>query len=254
MASIFKRNGTGPYRVSWFDVLGKRREKSTRTTDLAAARRIASKIESDLALRKEGVIDAKLDRFATEARRPIGEHVADFLHAVGGRVSKQQAAQLQARIARVLQTTTVPTLGDLSLSVVEFALGELRRSGYDRRFSNGRTRRELLSPATVAYHAKAMRQFSRWLTRDGRVSSDPLVSLRIGTTDADSVYRRRELTGDELDRVVRAAEKGPTLFGMTGKDRASCYRLACGTGFRANELRSLRRESFDLDADRRPSR
>ena len=36
---------------------------------------------------------------------------------------------------------------------------------------------------------------------------------------------------------------------MTGPDRAALYRVAAGTGFRANELRSLTPESFDLDAD-----
>jgi integrase len=36
---------------------------------------------------------------------------------------------------------------------------------------------------------------------------------------------------------------------MTGPDRAMLYRVAVGTGFRANELRSLTPESFDLDAN-----
>jgi Phage integrase family len=36
---------------------------------------------------------------------------------------------------------------------------------------------------------------------------------------------------------------------MTGPDRAALYRVAAGTGFRANELRSLTPESFDLAAD-----
>jgi integrase len=36
---------------------------------------------------------------------------------------------------------------------------------------------------------------------------------------------------------------------MTGADRAVLYRLAVGTGFRANELRNLTPESFDLDAN-----
>jgi len=36
---------------------------------------------------------------------------------------------------------------------------------------------------------------------------------------------------------------------MTGPERAMLYHLAVGTGFRANELRNLTPESFDLDAD-----
>ncbi len=49
--------------------------------------------------------------------------------------------------------------------------------------------------------------------------------------------------------MIQAAESGPIVYKMTGPDRAALYRLALGTGFRANELRSLTPESFDLDGD-----
>jgi len=41
----------------------------------------------------------------------------------------------------------------------------------------------------------------------------------------------------------------PAVLGVAGPDRAILYRVAAGTGFRANELRSITPESFDLDAD-----
>jgi integrase len=44
-------------------------------------------------------------------------------------------------------------------------------------------------------------------------------------------------------------ESGPEAFGMTGPDRAILYALALGTGFRANELRTLIPERFNLDSD-----
>ena len=39
------------------------------------------------------------------------------------------------------------------------------------------------------------------------------------------------------------------VWKSTGPDRAALYRLAAGTGFRANELRNLTPEVFDLGAD-----
>lgn len=65
----------------------------------------------------------------------------------------------------------------------------------------------------------------------------------------DKRHERRALTVDELDRLILAAETGPVILGMIGADRAMLYRVAVGSGFRANELRSLTPESFDLCAN-----
>ena len=42
---------------------------------------------------------------------------------------------------------------------------------------------------------------------------------------------------------------GPVSYGLSGEDRAVCYALALGTGFRADELRSLVPEDFSLASD-----
>ena len=77
---------------------------------------------------------------------------------------------------------------------------------------------------------------------------------------------RRDITIDELALVIDAAEKSPVVtvmkherndkkelrqvpVRMTYPERAWAYRIAAGTGFRAGEIASLTRESFDLDAD-----
>jgi hypothetical protein len=43
MASLFKRKGDRAWIISWFDGQGRRRERSSRTTDRRAAERIAAK-------------------------------------------------------------------------------------------------------------------------------------------------------------------------------------------------------------------
>jgi len=55
MASIFKKNGRGPYIIAYFDQDGHRHEKSSRTIDHATAERIANKLGADVALRREGL-------------------------------------------------------------------------------------------------------------------------------------------------------------------------------------------------------
>ena len=63
----------------------------------------------------------------------------------------------------------------------------------------------------------------------------------------DVRHARRSLSEDELARLVQAAEVGPVVFHMDGPTRAMAYRVAAGTGFRVDELRSLTPQSFRLD-------
>jgi integrase len=66
----------------------------------------------------------------------------------------------------------------------------------------------------------------------------------------DRRHERRAMTPEEVDELLRFTE-GYTSpnHNLTGPDRAKLYRLAFGTGFRANELRSLTPASFDLASD-----
>ncbi len=68
----------GSYQVSWQDHTGKRKTKSTRTTDKATAQRIAAKLEADVALRRDGVIDPTVAEISIESRRSVDSHLEDF--------------------------------------------------------------------------------------------------------------------------------------------------------------------------------
>ena len=85
---------------------------------------------------------------------------------------------------------------------------------------------------------------ARWESEE-----DTLAHLTSQNPDADRRRIRRALEPEELVRVVRAAEQGRVVLKTTGPDRAMLYQLAMGTGFRANELRTLTPEAFDLAGD-----
>ena len=106
-----------------------------------------------------------------------------------------------------------------------------------------------LGAETINHHVRAVKAFSRWLWKDGRAREHHLAHLATANPEADRRRRRRALTPEEAARLVQAAERGPMAKGMTGPNRARCYRLALGTGFRASELASLTPERFDLAAN-----
>ena len=86
------------------------------------------------------------------------------------------------------------------------------------------------------------------LGRSVRYSISSLEAYNTATDDPR--HERRELTVAEILWLLPFVE-GHTLptHNLTGPDRAICYRLALGTGFRAKELRSLIPDSFALDSD-----
>ena len=112
MASVFKRGGKsnrgGYWYISWYDHNGKRHSRCTRTTDKAAAERIAAKYEGEAALRRDGVINPAEDRYAAQNRRPIAEHVADFRAALEAKGNAADyIAQAKARVQAILEACSV---------------------------------------------------------------------------------------------------------------------------------------------------
>jgi len=105
------------------------------------------------------------------------------------------------------------------------------------------------SAQTFNYYLRAIRQFCRWMVKDGRASESPVAHLDGLNVRTDRRHDRRSLTVDEMRRLLTRTQSAPERFGMSGPERAMLYRLAVETGLRAGELRSLTRASFTLSND-----
>ncbi len=105
------------------------------------------------------------------------------------------------------------------------------------------------SPQTANHNAQALRSFGRWLAGK-RLPANPFDRLPLLNTATDRRHDRRELTADELRRLLAVTGASERVFrGLNGSDRAALYLMACGTGFRARALAGLTPNDFDLDAD-----
>ena len=103
-------------------------------------------------------------------------------------------------------------------------------------------------PTTMNHYIRAVRGFFRWLVKMKRIGSDPLDSLTLVNAAVDVRHARRELTADELRRLLTGTRaSGSTFRGLTGEDRFFLYLVAAGTGFRANALANLTPADFDLN-------
>jgi integrase len=97
---------------------------------------------------------------------------------------------------------------------------------------------------------KAMRAFIRWMIQSERMPRDPFAMLTVVNEASDPNRRsRRTLTPDEFARLIRAAERGPTIEGITGTERAIIYMVAAWTGLRRKELAATMRMHLNLEND-----
>jgi integrase len=108
-----------------------------------------------------------------------------------------------------------------------------------------------LGHGTAGYYAREVKAFTRWLARRRRIAEDPLADLQGATPEhSDHRHDRRTPTDAELRALIIAAQVSPHIFrGLDGRDRAMLYATAAATGFRVEELASLKPEAFGLDGD-----
>ncbi len=106
------------------------------------------------------------------------------------------------------------------------------------------------SPTTCNHYVAALRSFTRWLVRTGRMAADPLATLGRVNAQTDIRRGRRELSADELQRLLAATgASGRPFRGLDGEARHALYATAGGTGFRVNALANLTPADFDLSPD-----
>jgi integrase len=105
-----------------------------------------------------------------------------------------------------------------------------------------------LSARTFNHKMKTAKQFCTWMTKNGRAAASPLLHLETINEQTDKRVKRRSLEPDEIRYLLEVTAGAETRCGMMGHERAMLYRLACETGIRAGEARSLRVSSFDFSA------
>jgi len=178
------------------------------------------------------------DSLIENAQKPLKAHLEDWhasLLAKGN--TKKHSDLLLKRAKRLIRECRFVLWSDLSASKTHTYLADLR---------NGK---DNISIQTSNFYLQAVKQFVRWMVRDGRAASNPLEHLQGGNVKLDRRHERRALSYEELAFLIQATKNGAKRMGMIAADRFMLYRLTVETGLRVNELRSLKPESFNLDAE-----
>src|SRR5512135_1283402 len=136
MASVFKPKGSRKYVIMWRDENGKRHKK-TGCTDKAESQRIGNHLENQKALRRDGLVDRKVESYRDHEARPLTAHLDDFKAALLAKGSTEKHAKVTAfRAHRVIELSKVRRISDLSLSKALDALATLRAEGLSQETIN----------------------------------------------------------------------------------------------------------------------
>ncbi len=258
MAGVYRRptdkarGAAGKWTCWWIGADG-RKHSCAGVTDKKESERIARHLEAEARLVRKGLVDPGEVKRRDASLKPLAEHVESFrLELIHRERDRDYCAESASKIARLLSLAEIESIADLDPERIQEALWKMREH-------QGRSAR------TCNAALVAVRSFAKWLAATDRIKEAPkaLASIPLYNEKTDRRRVRRALTDDELERLFAAAERGgpeiasagprsgkrsePRL--ISGPDRAALYRISISTGFRANELRSLTPERFELEGD-----
>lgn len=242
MGSLYKRRDSGGLRkAKWFasyiDAHGKRRRRSTGTTDKQTASQILARWETEAAKRRSGLIDAGEERLSSQGSRPIEEHLNEFTDKLtSAGKSAVHIKRTRQHIETIIEFAAFRTLADIQPEGVESYVADLKTT-HNR------------SARTCQAHIQSIKSFTRWAKRTGRIASNPLDIVDRPNPDRDRRLERRALSVEEWQLLKSATENGPVRMGMAPLERALLYEVALQTGLRAKELRQLTRGRLHLGSE-----
>jgi integrase len=244
-----KRTGKSKKTAKWYGWF-RAADGTKHRVPLCRDKAAATKMLADAIARADREQAGLIDPFEEHRSRPLAEHLAAWERAVLAAARPTPRGQKQARMTagrarRVLEACGFKSIREISPSHVHEYIASLRT---DAPPCGGRKRRYSCSLQTLNYYVRSCKQFCRWLVRDRRAGDNPLAHLRGWNAKLDRRHDRRDLSLDELARLLEAArQSGCDFRGLTGPDRQMLYATAVGTGLRASELSSLYRANFLLD-------
>ena len=238
MPGVFKRKRDrsrkgAAWGIWWHD--GHRRCYGVGFADREQSLILARRREDECMKRALGLVDPAAERLAESAARTLSEHAADYigrLAAKGG--TRRHLAETRSYIDRVSTALGWTRLRDIDSTALQEHISMIRR-------------RDVLSSRTVNAYIVAWRGLGRWLVAQHRWPHDPLASLVRAREGADRRRVRRVMSAEELEALIVAAERGPKLGGISGRDRAMLYRVLATTGLSdfADALPRAVQHSFD---------
>lgn len=197
-------------------------------------------LDGDLAEWVDGLTDDHRDRLilwnvldlkASMARTALSQHLDDWQQSIlNDGSTSDHADEQRGRAGKLIHGCSFHRFADIDPLI---AKGWIARNVKKHNTRNG--------------YIGAIRQFCNWMVENGRATRSPVLKLKkVKVTDKTE---KRALAIAQLQKLIETTRKSKDNSKMPGPERALLYLLACETGLRAAELRSLAVGNFDLACD-----
>lgn len=231
MASVFKRGGRknrdGRYLGCFRDENGDRVTRCTGTTDKDSALKIAERWEDDAALRRAGLIDRAAERHAEENRRPLADHVREYIeHCRHVGQDKMHVWNKEYQLNRIMEKMKAERLSDLEPNRVEAYLRSLIAEGKSYRTHN--------------HNRTTILAFYQWCVESGKAASNILKIVPALNDAKDRRRVRRAMSDAELGALLAVPE-------VIESGRDLYYLFAALSGIRVKAVKAATWGDVDLD-------
>lgn len=190
-----------------------------------------------------------LDSSRAASKSDLQQHLDDWRDAlVAGGTGAKHADQNHHRACRIFTEAGFKSLSNVKPNEVMTVIGRLQTIVYRRNHTTDKIEQVetgKASPFSKLHHLRAVKQFSKWAFVHHRTHDDPLMHLTVKNVRVEN--QRRSLSADEVSYLLEYVGTAPDVYTMTGRERALIYELACTTGLRRDEIKSLKRISFDFE-------
>ena len=235
MARLFRRyfkDATGERKQAskWYgdftDENGVRQQKP-----LATNKEAAVVLLGELVKKVDRARAGLTDHYEDWRKVPLAKHLADWKRSMEAQGVADGGDLTTGRTERLLLEAQAVFIADLVPSKIVEGLVRL-------------TKETGIGIQTQNFYLVSIKQFCRWLERDGRIQSNPLKHLQGKNVKLDRRHDRRALSHEEAAWLLRTTRQAKTRWNLSGLQRFWLYRVAMATGLRASELASLTPQSF----------
>ncbi len=176
-----------------------------------------------------------------EKNKSLEKHLDDFIAFLMQQESKgalqtKRIKLIKARLTRLFKECDFVSLVNITVVAVD--------NWISIKYKNGE-----LSAKTLNHYLQNLKQFCKWLFDHNRLHDNLVSVLRPIRLNSANTQQRRALSENEISRLMQSTVESEEIYsGLNGIERSMVYQLALTTGLRHNEIRTLNRDDFDLDA------
>jgi integrase len=223
------------WTAQFTDENGKMQRISTKTTVRSVAEKLLARYQTEVDRIRTGV--ATRDELSKASFRHVtlDKAMEQFrIKMVADGTTAKHVNSTMKKVTQICSETGIDTLTDIRRETIE-------------RWTANEVMTKVRSHSTINSYLGAVKSFALYLSEIEVLPNNPLKSLRRLNAALDRRKKRRAMTAEEIERLLKVATSSKQSKKWKAGERALVYRLFLGTGLRSTELSLLTPDQIDFE-------